>query len=341
MASQSERIVDLARIHHLRGNIYFPLGKMEQCLAEHQTSLEFAQKARSTVDEARAEGGLCDAYYMRGQMRAAHQHVESCIELCREHGFEVIETAYLPMRATTHLYALRFAEALEDCRLALDMAERVGQPRSEIIALNTKIFISLDQHDFAQAEEDSHRAAELMEKIGARRFVPLCNHGIALARLSRGDRQGALELLETSLIVARETGITFWGPIVWGVIAITSSDPQRRHDALRQGQALLDRGCVSHNYFWFYRDAIEVSLAMKEWDQADRYATALEQYFREEPMPWPSFLVVRGRALAAIGRGTGTKALLEQIQRLRDEAVRFGMQSELGLLETALQCSLI
>ncbi len=121
---------------------------------------------------------------------------------------------------------------------------------------------------------------------------------------------------------------------------MASSDPQRRHDALRQGQALLDRGCVSHNYFWFYRDAIEVSLAMNEWDQADLYATALEEYFRDEPMLWPSFLVARGRALAALGRGKGTNALLAQIQRLREEAVRFGMQSELGLLEAGLQCRL-
>ena len=337
-ASQNERIGDLARLHHLRGNVYFPLGKMEQCLAEHQKSLEFARMARSTEDEARAEGGLCDAYYMRGQMRSAHEHVERCIELCRAHGFEVIETAYLPMRATMHQYALRFAVALEDCRLALDKAERIGQPRAKIIALNTKIFISLDQHDFAQAEADSHTATALMERIGARRFVPMCNHGIAIARLHKGDRQGALELLETSMTVARETGITFWGPIVCGVIAMASSDPERRRDALRQGQALLDRGCVSHNYFWFYRDAIEVSLTMNDWDQADLYATALDEYFRDEPMPWPSFLVARGRALAALGRGTGTKALLGQIRRLREEAVRFGMQSELGLLEAALQC---
>ena len=336
-ASQNERIGDLARLHHLRGNVYFPLGKMEQCLAEHQKSLEFARMARSTEDEARAEGGLCDAYYMRGQMRSAHEHVERCIELCRAHGFEVIETAYLPMRATTHQYALRFAEALADCRLALDMAERIGQPRAKIIALNTKIFISLDQHDFAQAEEDSRKATELMEKIGARRFLPLCNHGIALARLHKGDRKGALELLETSMTVARETGITFWGPIVCGVIAMASSDPTRRQEALRQGQALLDRGCVSHNYFWFYRDAIEVSLAMKDWDRADQYATALDEYFRDEPVPSASFIIEQCHAVAELGRGRGTTALLAQIERLRGEAARLGMRRDLALLEAALQ----
>ena len=337
LAAQHERNVDLARIHHLRGNIYFPLGKMDQCLAEHQKSLEFARKADSTEDEARTEGGLCDAYYMRGQLRSAHEHVERCIELCRLHGFDAIETAYLPMRATTHQYALRFKEALEDCRSVLDVADRASQPRAKIIALNTKIFISLDQHDFAQAEEDSRIAAELTERIGARRFVPLCNHGIALARLHRGDRQGALDLLETSLLVARETGMNFWGPIVCGVIAMATNDPKRRHDALLQGQDLLDRGCVSHNYFWFYRDAIEVSLAMKDWDQADLYATALEEYFRVEPMSWPSFVVTRGRALAEFWRGRGGEATLSQIKHLRDEAAHLNMRSELTRLEVALE----
>ncbi|HKQ26012.1 MAG TPA: AAA family ATPase [Burkholderiales bacterium] len=337
LAAKNGRNVDLARIHHLRGNIYFPLGKMDQCLAEHQKSLEFARKAGSTEDEARTEGGLCDAYYMRGQLRSSHEHVERCIELCRAHGFDAIETAYLPMRATTHQYALRFKEALEDCRSVLDMEDRVSQPRAQIIALNTKIFISLDQHDFVQAEEDSRRAAELMERIGARRFVPLCNHGIAVARLHRGDRQGALELLETSLTVAQETGMNFWGPIVCSVIAMASGDPKRRQDALRQGQDLLDRGCVSHNYFWFYRDAIEVSLAMNDWDQADRYAGALEEYFRVEPMSWPSFIVARGRALAEFGRGTLGEATVSRIKHLRDQATRLNMHSELTRLEAALE----
>jgi tetratricopeptide (TPR) repeat protein len=240
------------------------------------------------------------------------------------------------MRATTHMYALRFPTALEDCKSALDMAEKVGHPRAAIIALNTKIFISLDQHNFAQAEQDSLRAAELVQRIGARRFVPLCNHGLAHARLHRGDQQGALELLETSLTVSRETGITFWGPLVFAVIATASSDPKCREDALQHGQALLDRGSVSHNYFWFYRDAIEVSLAVNDWNRAERYATALEEYFRDEPMPWPNLVVRRCRALAEFGRGRRDTATLSRIKLLRDEAAGQGMRHELTRLDAAL-----
>jgi hypothetical protein len=118
---------------------------------------------------------------------------------------------------------------------------------------------------------------------------------------------------------------------------VASGDPKRRHDALRQGQDLLDQGCVSHNYFWFYRDAIEVSLAMNDWDQVDLYATSLEEYFRDEPMSWPSFIVERGRALAEFGRGMRGEATLSQIKHLRDEAAHLNMRSELTRLEAALE----
>ena len=338
LATQNERIVDLARIHHLRGNIYFPLGKFEQCLAEHRMSLEFARQAESTEDEARAEGGLCDAYYVRGKMRSAHEHVERCIALCRAHGFAAIEIAYLPMRAFTHMYGLRFAEALEDCQSVVDMAMKVGQPRAEIIARTTSTQIFLERGDFTQAEEHARRMFELVERIGARRFVPLCNHAIARARLHAGDRVGALDILEANLAISRETGITFFGPAMFGAIALASDDPKRRDEVFREGQAILDRGCGSHNYFRFYRDAIEVSLATKDWDRVDLYATALDEYFRDEPIPWASFIIARGRALAEFGRGSGRKSTLSEIQRLRDEATRLEMKSELAHLEAALQC---
>ena len=101
LAAQNSRMVELSRIHHLRGNIYFPLGKVDQCLAEHQAACKYAREAHSTEDEARALGGLADAYFMRGRMRSAHEHVERCVELCRAHGFVTIEAANLPLRAVT------------------------------------------------------------------------------------------------------------------------------------------------------------------------------------------------------------------------------------------------
>ena len=176
----------------------------------------------------------------------------------------------------------------------------------------------------------------MVVRIGARRFVPLVNDVIARVRLHAGDRAGALELLEASLAISRETGVTFWGPWILGAIAVASDDPKRRRDALNEGQAILDQGCVAHNYFWFYRDAIEVSLAEGDWGRVDGYVTALHDYFRDEPMPWADFIIARGRALAEFGREGCRKSTLSEIQRLRDEAERLGMRAELSRLEAAL-----
>jgi class 3 adenylate cyclase/tetratricopeptide (TPR) repeat protein len=337
LAAQGELSADLARIHHSRGNIYFPLGKIDQCLVEHQFALQFARQAQSTEDEARALGGIGDAFYMSGRFRSAHKQIEQCIELCREHAFHDIETAYLPVRASTYMYALQFEEALGDVRSAISMAGKSGQPWAEIIARSTSTFIFLDRHEFALANEHAQRTRELVDKMGARRFGPLCNHVIAYTRLHNGDRAGALELLEASLMICRETGIAFWGPIVLGLISLASTDALRRQEALSEGEAILNEGCVSHTYFWFYRDAIEVSLGERDWDRADRYANALEAYFGDEPSAWSDFIVARGRTLAELGRGKRGNAVISRIRDLHAVATRLRMKSELKGLTEALQ----
>ena len=235
------------------------------------------------------------------------------------------------------MYGLRFAEALEDSRSAAEMAAKGGQPRAAIIALNASTIILLERHDFTMAEEHARKALELAERIGARRFLPVSNNTIARLRLHAGDRAGALGLLEAGLAICRQTGIAFVGPWMLGAIALAADDPKRREEALREAQAILDRGCVGHNYLRFYRDAIDVCLAMKDWDRADQYATALDEYFRDEPTPWASFIVEQCHAVTELARGRGTTALLAEIERLREQAARLGMRRDLALLEGALR----
>ena len=110
-------------------------------------------------------------------------------------------------------------------------------------------------------------------------------------------------------------------------------DPKR----LKEGQAILDRGCVSHNYTYFYRDAIEVSLKAGDWECAEGYITALHIYFRDEPTPWSDFIIARGRVLAELGRGSFREPMLIEMQRLRDQAAHLGMRAELSGLEAAFE----
>ena len=336
VATESEHLLELSRIHHMRGNIYYPLGKIESCFAEHEAAWCFAKKSGSTEDEARALGGLGDAHFLAGRIQQAHQRFEDCIVLARAKGLLLTEVAYLPMRAVTHMYCLRFNESLNDCNSVIDLVTKVGRARGELISRSTSSWILLDQCEFPLAEQHARKGLEAVEAIGARRFIPLFNDVIARARLHAGDGAGALDLLEESWNVSRETGLPFAGPVVLGAVALATTDPGRRFEALRQGEAILREGCPSHNHFRFYRDAIEVSLREQLWDTVDSYASALERYFAMKESPWSDFFVGRGRALASAGRRGLEEAVVAELRQLRDYASDFGILAAVSGLDEAL-----
>ena len=106
---------------------------------------------------------------------------------------------------------------------------------------------------------------------------------------------------------------------------------------MAEAEKLLGGDCVGHNYFWFYRDAMQACLNAGEWDEVGRFAAALEAYTRPEPMPWSEFFCARARALAAHGRGERGEALAQQLTRLADEAERVGFHTDLPAIREALE----
>src|SRR5262245_5077037 len=158
----------------------------------------------------------------------------------------------------------------------------------------------------------------------------------ARIRLMAGDRKGALELLEESWNVSREASTAFVGPVVLGAIALATDDPGRRSEALRQGEAILREGCASHNHFRFYRDAIEVSLRERLWEDAEYYAAALERYFGAQSSAWSDFIIGRGRALAEAGNERPSPQAKARLRQLRDRALTVGMIAAVPQLDEAL-----
>jgi hypothetical protein len=100
-------VAELARIHHLRGNIFFPLGNIEGCREEHERGLGFAQRSGSPEAEARALGGLADAAYAQGRMRSAFDHFSRCVALSQQHGFGRIEVANRSMVGSVGFISMR------------------------------------------------------------------------------------------------------------------------------------------------------------------------------------------------------------------------------------------
>ena len=109
---------------------------------------------------------------------------------------------------------------------------------------------------------------------------------------------------------------------------------QARATALEEGEAVLAKSAVSHNFFFFNRLAIEACLAAQDWTGVERYAAALEKSMAAEPLPMTDFLIARARALAAAGRGQKDAAELE---RLLVAAKAIGWKIVLPSLAAALR----
>jgi len=329
-------IVERARIHFLRGNLYFPRGEIAGCLEEHGRSLELARRAGMPEAEAAALGGLGDAEYVRGRMRSSHERLRECVELAHRHGLGRIEVANHAQIAHTMLYLSPQQDALDEARRAAEAAARVGHRRAELNARVAATFALLVLSELDACRAEVARAQALVRHLGAWRFETGCLLYLGRIALTEGRRTEAIEHLRRALDIARDTGLTFHGPQILGALALALDAPDQRHDALTEAEAIIAAGCVGHNQLRFYPTAIDASLELADFDQAERYARALEDFTRAEPLPWADFFIAHGRALAAYGRGRQDETLSEDLGRLYEEGERLGYKTALPAIAAAL-----
>ena len=336
VAAQHDMIEELATIHYLRGSLFFPRGDIEGCLDEHEKARGYARLASSPELEARALGGLGDAYYMRGQMVSAHAHYARCIELCRAHGIGSIEVANLAMRGNARLYQNDLHGALRDGSDAAVAAAQVGNKRAEIVARGAMGLVLVEMGRIEQARAELSRALEGARALGSRRFAIHCLTLLGKLLVMEGRGAEAREPIEESLRLSRETDFSFEGPMTLSVLALASDDPDEQRRALAEGEEWLRSDSLSHNYLQFYRDAMNVALRAGDADSVERYADALEAYTRGELLPWSQLYIQRGRALAAHMRGARDEGVLSALRQLHEQTQRVGLHPAALAIEQAL-----
>ncbi len=169
-AIEAGLLLERARVHHLRGNTYFPLGRIDECREEHERALDLARQVGSGEGEALALSGLGDAYYLSGQMRTAGEQFRACVRLCREHALRRIEVANRHMIGWTRLHLMEFSEAEEDGLASAQMAKEVSHPRAHLLGM---ILVGEVSCKTAQLEKAAHflqQALDLAQSIQARQF---------------------------------------------------------------------------------------------------------------------------------------------------------------------------
>ncbi|MEX0733757.1 MAG: BTAD domain-containing putative transcriptional regulator [Steroidobacteraceae bacterium] len=288
----------LARIWTLRGNIHFTRGELDACLAAHEQALAWAHQANSPVDEARALGGLGDAWYQRGRMRTARDHFAKCVTQARQHGAIGLALSNAPMLALTRAICGEVWQGLADCTEIVAEASRFGDPRSELLARDVESMVSLFRADYERARRACDRGLALARQLGARRFEAelMALQGHALGEL--GGSADAQVLLRQATNLALEVARTYCGPWCLGIQALHTPNVERARELLAQGEAFLAQGCVSHNHLEFRRLAMEFNLRHGDYRETRRHAAALRVYTREESLPWSDLVVRRAEWLS-------------------------------------------
>ncbi|HTS54930.1 MAG TPA: adenylate/guanylate cyclase domain-containing protein [Burkholderiales bacterium] len=332
-------LAECSRIRHTRGNLYFAQGKVSDCHSEHHAALAYARQIADPECEAHALSGLGDAQYAQGRMLTARDYFSRCVDLCQRAGLVRVEIPNRTMVSHCLLYKNELDRALSEAQGACDAAHKVGLVQSEIFAQESLTLLLLMAGRYDEAEQAGIRCLSLARPAGARRYQSAVLYVLAVLRVAQGNRMLAREHLAESLELARQTGMGFLGAAIFGALAYAAEEPAERRRALEQGEALLREPCVGHCHLWFYWNAIDAALAGGEWDTALRYARALEDYVRAEPLPWAGLIAARGRALASVGRGDPPSAALSELGRLRVELQRAGLRSALPAIDAVLDAA--
>ncbi len=320
LASAPGREIEAAQIHYLRGSLYFPLGKVEHCVREHERALELARSSGSAELEARALSGLGDAMYAACKPVSSTRYFEQCIRISRAHGLGKVEVANLAMLGIVNAFFMaRVEDGLEISQQALKLAMKVGQRRAQVIALQGCAWAWIEMADVVRARPYADEAVQLARSIGAKRFVPEGMVFVALCLAQEGKTDHAASLLREAWKLNQEM-VTYFGPPILGFLAQFTDDAGERRHCLDQAERILELGCPAHNHVFFYRPAIDLSLRLGDWERAERYADLLESKFSEESVPLVTFTVERARTLAAAGRGMRGPELLTRLESIAQQA---------------------
>ena len=338
VALDHKLLLEHARIYRIMGKVHFYRGQIEACLEANNLSLEFARAAGSVEVEAQALSGLANAEYNRGRFLSAQDYFDQCIELARAHALGRIIAANLSMRSYVSCWQGSIESAIAGYREAAQQAEQINDPRAQMMALMIGGSFWALVGDFEEGEKWLKKSMKIIRRVGARLFEGVCVYLLGRFALLRGDRDRARKLTQKGIAILRESesGMTFGGPIALGILALSAENERQCHQALAEAEALLDAGSVGHNYLNFYEDAMEACLQIGAWDEVERYAQALQDYTRSQPLPRSDYFIARGRTLAAHGRGGRDAETLAQLQRLFEAAANSGFNLSQRALAAAL-----
>jgi len=335
IAEQCCLAAERSRIHHIRGNLHFVQGNVAACQAEHQHALEFARVAADLECEVNALGGIADATYAQGRIGSALEYFRRCMIIGEQQGWLGIATSNRCMAAVCLWLQGDLRAGIAELQRACEDATRIGAVPVQLLAIDTLAILLLEAARYEEAERFCAEGLSLARPAGSRRYESLLLWNLAMCHLARGDREGARLRLEDALALARETGLGSMGPAIYARLARAAAEHTQMDQALRDAESLLKGPCLAHARIMFYREAIEATIAARDWGRTSAYADALESFMHDEPLPWAQLVASRAHILSEVAVAAGSERL-RRLARLREQVSGAGWNSALKEIDAQL-----
>ena len=321
-----------AALHYLRGNAYFFLGDIDNCLFAHQQADAISADHKLPIIQIHSLSGLADANFAIGRMITAEQQYRRCIDLCKQHNLIRDAAANQVIHGIILGFLNRFDDAEKILLETLELAKKVRNTRAEIMSLGKLAYIYTQKNQQQTAQFYANQHLLLAKESGSK--LTQCHALLYLGVIDKNELllEQAYEL--ASINPLGKYHISSW---ILGAQAWITGDSNKRTWALQQGEKLLSKQALSYNHLMFYRYAIESCLDTKGFDKAQYYMDALRRYTAAEPLPWSEFIIQRAKVLIRVGQGETGAELEHDFQEQIHQANQAGFIETKASMLTALQ----
>jgi class 3 adenylate cyclase/tetratricopeptide (TPR) repeat protein len=322
--------LQLANVNYIRGNVYFPMGLLTESLDSQEKTLTHARAAGSVQLQVGALSGFGDANYLRGAHRTAADYYNQAIALAREHELVRDVAANLHNFCASKIFTGEIRQLITEPGEAEAIARQYHMPIPLQLSLTVRSWISILNGDWETGEQFAREALTISQEIDAPRFIAQNGSDLARFLFFLGSKDEALSEAQRAAKVARDTGRIFCGPKALSTYARMLDDPTQQDELLLEGAKILEEGCVSHNHFFYYSDAIAIMLSRGEWDKSDAYAQALADYTRSEPLGLIDLICAQTHLLSNIGRFGETAVNSLAVEEFRVDCSKMEVQNTLS-----------
>jgi CHAT domain-containing protein len=188
------------------GVTYTNLGRYEEALASHLTSLEGRLKLGDKYYIGLSHSNLGDVYFALGQYERAVEHYEQCVSLCGSAGERRSVAVVLGALATTWMASGNAQRGLEYARRGLEVTREIGVEHLEGVAYRHVGYAYEQLGNLAESTRHHERALELARKTGAHLDEAATLNALAGIHLQQGEPDKAAPRAKQALQLAQQAG---------------------------------------------------------------------------------------------------------------------------------------